>query len=155
MPDVSPPVTAATDWEITDAALREKPTRWRSLSWISARALIDAVNQLLNVGADGLITQLRREWVRRSGGATPRVVDRSGDTCFIALGDTGEQDASQFVVCPALNATVRAHQPGFVLIMSDVIYPAGDVDDYRDGLYRPYRRRSQLPGGGAAGCAAR
>jgi len=139
MPDVSPPVTAATDWEITDAALREKPTRWRSLSWISARALIDAVNQLLNVGADGLITQLRGEWVRRGGGATPRVVDRSGDTCFIALGDTGEQDASQFVVCPALSATVRAHQPGFVLIMSDVIYPAGDVDDYRDGLYRPYR----------------
>ena len=42
---VVPPVNAATDWEITDAALRAKPTRWRSLSWISARALIDAVNQ--------------------------------------------------------------------------------------------------------------
>ena len=67
------------------------------------------------------------------------MVDRSGDTCFIVLGDTGEQDASQFVVCPALSAAVRAHRPGFVLIMSDVIYPAGDVDDYRDGLYRPYR----------------
>ncbi len=137
--DVTPPVNAATDWEITDAALRAKPTRWRSLSWISARALIDAVNQLLNVGADGLITQLRGEWVRRGDGATPQVVDRSGDTCFIVLGDTGEQDASQFVVCPALSAAVRAHRPGFVLIMSDVIYPAGDVDDYRDGLYRPYR----------------
>jgi hypothetical protein len=65
--DVTPPVTPATDWEITDAALRAKPTRWRSLSWISARALIDAVNQILNVGADGLITQLRGEWVRRGG----------------------------------------------------------------------------------------
>ena len=137
--DVPPPVTAATDWEITDAALRAKPTRWRSLSWISARALIDAVNQSLNVGADGLITQLRGEWIRRGGGANPQVIDRSGDTCFIVLGDTGEQDASQFVVCPALSKAVRDHQPGFVLIMSDVIYPAGDVDDYRDGLYRPYR----------------
>ena len=67
------------------------------------------------------------------------MIDRSGDTCFIVLGDTGEQDASQFVVCPALSKAVRDHQPGFVLIMSDVIYPAGDVDDYRDGLYRPYR----------------
>ena len=67
------------------------------------------------------------------------MIDRSADTCFVVLGDTGEQDASQFVVCPALSAAVRAHHPGFVLIMSDVIYPAGDVDDYRDGLYRPYR----------------
>ena len=25
------------------------------------------------------------------------------------------------------------------MIASDVIYPAGDVDDYRDGVYRPYR----------------
>ena len=138
-PDDPPPVTLTTDWEITEAALRERPTRWRSLSWISARALIDAVNQILDVGADGLITQLRGEWVRRGSGASPELVDRSGDTCFIVLGDTGEQDASQFVVCPALSAAVRAHHPGFVLIMSDVIYPAGDVDDYRDGLYRPYR----------------
>ena len=61
--DVSPPVITATDWEITDEALRAQPTRWRSLSWISARALIDAVNQFLNVGADGLIAQLRGEWV--------------------------------------------------------------------------------------------
>ena len=61
--DVSPPVIAPTDWEITAEALRAKPTRWGSLSWISARALIDAVNQILNVGADGLITQLRSEWV--------------------------------------------------------------------------------------------
>ena len=111
-PDDPPPVTLTTDWEITEAALRERPTRWRSLSWISARALIDAVNQILDVGADGLITQLRGEWVRRGSGASPELVDRSGDTCFIVLGDTGEQDASQFVVCPALSAAVRAHHPG-------------------------------------------
>ncbi len=137
--DVSPPVITATDWEITAEALHEQPTRWGSLSWISARALIDAVNQILNVGADGLIAQLRSEWVARGSGTQPQVIDRSDDTCFVVLGDTGEQDASQFVVCPALSAAVRAHHPGFVLIMSDVIYPAGDVDDYRDGLYRPYR----------------
>ena len=137
--DVSPPVITATDWEITAEALREQPTRWGSLSWISARALIDAVNQILNFGADGLIAQLRSEWVAGGSGTQPQVIDRSDDTCFVVLGDTGEQDAPQFVVCPALSAAVRAHNPGFVLIMSDVIYPAGDVDDYRDGLYRPYR----------------
>ncbi|HKN43774.1 MAG TPA: hypothetical protein VJW23_07605 [Propionibacteriaceae bacterium] len=137
--DDSPLVITATDWEITAEALREQPTRWGSLSWISARALIDAVNQILSVGADGLVAQLRSEWVARGSGAQPQVIDRSDDTCFVVLGDTGEQDASQFVVCPALSAAVRAHHPGFVLIMSDVIYPAGDVDDYGDGLYRPYR----------------
>ena len=34
---------------------------------------------------------------------------------------------------------MREHDPGFVMIISDVIYPAGDVDDYVDGVYRPYR----------------
>ena len=40
---------------------------------------------------------------------------------------------------PALSDAVRRHSPGFVMIMSDVIYPAGHVDDYVDGVYRPYR----------------
>ena len=40
---------------------------------------------------------------------------------------------------PSLSAAVREHDPGFVMIASDVIYPAGDVDDYVDGVYRPYR----------------
>ena len=137
-PDASPPLIGTTDWEITAKVLREHRTRWGSLSWISARALIDAVNQILDGGADGLVPQLRREWLRR-GGRQPRVIDRSDDSCFMVLGDTGEQDASQFVVSPALSAAVRDHQPGFVVIMSDVIYPAGDVNDYCDGLYRPYR----------------
>jgi hypothetical protein len=89
--DVSPPVITATDWEITAEALREQPTRWGSLSWISARALIDAVNQILNFGADGLIAQLRSEWVASGGGTQPQVIDRSDDTCFVVLGDTGER----------------------------------------------------------------
>ena len=27
------------------------------------------------------------------------------------IGDTGEQDASQYVVCPSLSAAVREHAP--------------------------------------------
>ena len=84
--------------------------------------------------------QLRAHWVRDHPGArTLRIIERPDVTTFVIIGDTGEQDASQYVVCPSLSAAVRAHRPGFVMIASDVIYPAGDVDDYHDGVYRPYR----------------
>ena len=67
------------------------------------------------------------------------MVEQPGVDTFMIIGDTGEQDPSQYVVCPPLSDAVREHSPGFVMIMSDVIYPAGHVDDYVDGVYRPYR----------------
>jgi hypothetical protein len=130
---------AASDWQLAQDNLLAEPSRWGTLSWISAKALIDSINHGLDRFSDGLVPQLRRHWVQRVPGPPLRIIERPDDTTFMIIGDTGEQDASQYVVCPSLSAAVRAHEPGFVMIASDVIYPAGDVDDYRDGVYRPYR----------------
>ena len=132
----STPRATVSDWQITEDLLSREPTRWGSLSWTSARTLIDGVNQALNFGSDNLVEQLRNRWVAPGG---PPLVEQPGVDTFMIIGDTGEQDASQYVVCPALSDAVREHSPGFVMIMSDVIYPAGHVDDYVDGVYRPYR----------------
>ncbi len=130
---------AESDWQLAQDNLLAEPSRWGTLSWISAKALIDSINHGLDRFSDGLVPQLRQHWVQRVPGPPLRIIERPDDTTFMIIGDTGEQDASQYVVCPSLSAAVRAHEPGFVMIASDVIYPAGDVDDYRDGVYRPYR----------------
>ena len=64
------------------------------------------------------------------------VIRRPGVTSFLLLGDPGEQDFSQYVVVPVLASQDDAD---FMLVMSDVIYPSGDVNDYVDGFYIPYR----------------
>ncbi len=132
------PRDRVSDWQLTEELLSREPTRWGSLSWTSARTLIDGVNQVLNFGSDQLVKQLRNRWVT----GDPPLISQPGVQTFMIIGDTGEQDASQYVVSPALSDAVRAHEPGFVMIMSDVIYPAGHVDDYVDGVYRPYRGES-------------
>ena len=130
---------AGSDWDLAHANLTAEPSRWGSLSWISAKALIDSVNHGLDRFSDGLVPQLRSQWVERTQTPELRIIDRPDISTFVIIGDTGEQNASQYVVCPSLSAAVRARRPGFVMIASDVIYPAGDVDDYYDGVYRPYR----------------
>ncbi len=59
----------------------------------------------------------------------------------MVLGDPGEGDDSQYHVLRPLYAT--AGGTAFTYIVSDVIYPAGDVNEYEDKFYWPYRR---LPG---------
>ena len=131
--------SAESDWALARDNLLARPSRWGTLSWISAKALIDSVNHGLDRFSDGLVPQLREQWVQGAPVPPLRIVERPDDRTFMIIGDTGEQDASQYVVCPSLSAAVRDHEPGFVMVASDVIYPAGDVDDYFDGVYRPYR----------------
>ena len=57
------------------------------------------------------------------------------------LGDPGEGDDSQYHVLRPLYAT--AGGTAFTYIVSDVIYPAGDVNEYEDKFFWPYRN---LPG---------
>ena len=136
---VSIAIMTASDWDLAHANLTAEPSRWGT-------PVLD-----LGQGADRLGQPRPGPLLRRPG--PPAAVALGGDHPgpgaadhraarrhhFVVIGDTGEQDASQYVVCPSLSAAVREHRPGFVLIASDVIYPAGDVDDYRDGVYRPYR----------------
>src|SRR3982751_3301120 len=89
-------------------------------------------------GAPRLVNDLRQQWVaaQRRAGAHGRwdddlVIGRPGVTSFLLLGDPGEQDFSQYVVVPVL---ANQDDADFLLVMSDVIYPSGDVNDYVDGF---------------------
>jgi hypothetical protein len=99
---------AGSDWDVAHANLTAQPSRWGSLSWISAKALIDSVNHGLDRFSDGLVPQLRSHWVATTPAPPLRIIERPDVTTFMIIGDTGEQDASQYVVCPSLSAAVRA-----------------------------------------------
>jgi hypothetical protein len=80
----------------------------------------------------------RRAWRRAVAGRDLTVpLGGGGETSFLVVGDPGEGDASQFaVVEPLLRVGADT---AFMVIASDVVYPAGDVNDYRRKLYFPYR----------------
>lgn len=69
------------------------------------------------------------------------MIDRSdlgdGFSCLIA-GDTGEGTHPQFAVVPGL--LEAGNGTGFLVVMSDVIYPIGNVNEYVDKLFRPYSK---------------
>src|SRR5207247_6347594 len=84
---------------------------------------------------------LRREWIRRLGGPQQDFTigdyaDRS-DVSVTLLGDTGEGDGSQYALVPGL--LKECGDSDFMFILSDVIYPAGGIDEYEDKFYRPYK----------------
>ncbi|MEX5269070.1 metallophosphoesterase [Kocuria sabuli] len=89
----------------------------------------------------------RGRWVRArlAAGVDPELTvgayAEEDQVSFLVLGDTGEGDSSQYhVVRPML---ARSEGISFTYLVSDIIYPAGDVLDYEDKLFRPYQR---LPG---------
>ena len=63
--------------------LLAEPSRWGTLSWISAKALIDSVNHGLDRFSDGLVPQLRAALGaatrrgRRCGSSSGRTTPRS------------------------------------------------------------------------------
>lgn len=126
----------AGDWGTVTSYLGSAPTKWNSLSWIAARSLIASTNHVLATRASALVADLRNHWVH---GNTDPKIDCAGVTRFLVAGDPGEQDASQYIVAPALARAAAQPGVGFVILLSDVIYPSGDVNDYDDGFYKPYR----------------
>ena len=95
---------AGSDWDLARANLENAPSRWGSLSWISAKALIDSVNHGLDRFSDGLVPQLRSHCVAATPTSELRIIERPDITTLVIIGDTGEQDASQYVVSPSLSA---------------------------------------------------
>jgi hypothetical protein len=63
----------------------------------------------------------------------------AGDFSFVVIGDTGEGDASQHVLRDQLLA-VSAHETvKFLVISSDVVYPNGEMHDYEDKFWLPFK----------------
>ncbi|MFL5914891.1 MAG: metallophosphoesterase family protein [Gaiellaceae bacterium] len=102
---------------------------WRSRNDKLARLLGDPVNDL------------RREWIEQLGGSQQNfTVESYADrdkVSAIILGDTGEGDGSQYAVVPGLLRESAGSD--FMFIISDIIYPAGGIDEYENKFYRPYK----------------
>lgn len=119
----------------------------RRFSWFSLRALWQSRNDRLARLLTDVTGAERGRWVRaqrqRGGGLELTVTDfaHREHVSFLVLGDTGEGDNSQYHVVRPLIATSEG--TSFTYIVSDVIYPAGDVGDYHDKFLHPYH---DLPG---------
>jgi uncharacterized membrane protein HdeD (DUF308 family)/3',5'-cyclic AMP phosphodiesterase CpdA len=70
---------------------------------------------------------------------TPDGVERAKDFSFIVIGDTGEGDASQQVLHDRLLAVGGKPDVKFLVVASDVIYPAGAMKDYERKFYLPFK----------------
>ena len=86
----------------------------------------------------------RRRWVAQLGRPEQELVvaDFAGDrTAFALLGDTGEGDASQYaVVAPLLE---ESRGCAFLFLCSDLVYPAGGIEEFGRKVVCPYR---EFPG---------
>jgi len=110
-------------------------------SWISPVPLWRSRNDWLARWFGDPTNDMRREWIRRLGGpqqdfTISGYADRSKGSLTV-IGDTGEGDGSQYAVVPGLLKEGGASD--FMFIISDVIYPAGGIDDYENKFYRPYK----------------
>jgi hypothetical protein len=63
--------------------------------------------------------------------------DNRPTKCLI-LGDPGEADGSQFAVIDPMFSVDAEFGSDFMVILSDVIYPAGNVNDYVNAFYNAY-----------------
>ncbi len=103
-------------------------------SWAEARtdtwreAMVREVSRALPVGSGG-----------QAFAVSPEGLPADGDFGFIVIGDTGEGDASQLVLKDSLLAATA--QPGvrFLVISSDVVYPAGAMRNYEANFWLPFK----------------
>ena len=129
--------------------------KWGSFSWLTVRALFESVNDLFAKYRPELVDERRARWLAAQRGRRPvgieELIVRRGEeieSSFLVMGDTGEQDASQYALAPVLSGaasdgaaagSAETVEPDFLVIASDVIYPAGDANEYVNGFYVPYR----------------
>jgi hypothetical protein len=115
----------------------------RPFSWLNPVPLWQARNDRVARWFGDPTNDVRRAWVRQqlAQGVAPDFVvgvsdPNASQVSFVVLSDTGEGDGSQYAVAPVLERA--AGDTAFMVICSDVIYPAGGVSEYEDKFYRPY-----------------
>lgn len=125
------------------------PVGTKSLSWLRPATLWQSRNDIIArsrlFGGDPT-PGTRAVWIKQAR-ARALATGASEDFTFalggpehvslLVLGDPGEGDDSQYAVVPSLLS--QADGIDAAIICSDVIYPTGDIGDYRDKFYRPYR----------------
>jgi uncharacterized membrane protein HdeD (DUF308 family) len=70
---------------------------------------------------------------------TPDGIDGSGDFSFLVIGDPGEGDASQYSLVSSYLKRGLHESVKFLVVSSDVIYPAGSMHDYEANFYLPFQ----------------
>jgi hypothetical protein len=115
----------------------------RSFYWINPVPLWQSRNQTVSRFLGDPTNDERRRWMKlqREAGELPDdlIISEHADleeVSFVVVGDTGEGDASQYAVVRPLLA--RGRDTDFMVVCSDVIYPAGDAEDYDAKFYAPY-----------------
>lgn len=106
------------------SAVYQKMTELRVDTWRAS--MVDAVTAAYGGKRNGLFR------IAPGGVAT-------GDFSFIVIGDTGEGDASQFSLIDRYLDLGRRDDVKFLVIASDVIYPAGAMTDYEKNFYLPFK----------------
>lgn len=132
---------AGAGWRCGQASV--PPSGGRPFSWIDPVPLWQSRNQNLVRLFGDPTNHERRLWMelQRQTGRLPEnlIIDTHADleeVSFIVVGDTGEGDASQHAVVKPL--LVRGQDTDFMIVCSDVVYPAGDAEDYDAKFYGPY-----------------
>jgi hypothetical protein len=69
----------------------------------------------------------------------PDGVDGIGDFSFLVIGDPGEGDASQYSLISRYLTLGLRDDVKFLVVSSDVIYPAGSMQDYEANFYLPFQ----------------
>jgi len=128
-------------WKQRVEALEQR--RWTEFSWLTVRSLLDSANDLIAKSLDDLVNARRMRWVSTMRRTPVRGwtdlrggLGLDGGFAFLVLGDPGEADGSQYAVAEAMRGPAAG--TSFMLVMSDVIYPAGDVNDYVNGYYEAF-----------------
>src|SRR5215211_3208441 len=117
------------------------PRRARRFNWLNPVPLVQSRNDRIARRFGDPTGDRRRAWVKELGRAPgdDLLIDLSDrdEIAFLVLGDTGEGDHSQYAVVPPLLS--QAPGTAFAFVLSDVIYPAGGVNEYEDKFFRPYK----------------
>lgn len=135
---------AGAGWTCGEVGEFRRFVRSRSFSWIRLAPLWKSRNQVLGALFGDPTNNERRRWmeIQREEGRLQRDLtiekkDLGEEFSFLVVGDTGEGDASQYAV--ALPMLRVGRDTGFMFILSDVIYPSGDTNEYEEKFYRPYK----------------
>lgn len=137
------------DWVAEPVDLSRVGNPSKRFSWLSPRTLWRSRNNVLAALSGDPTEHARAAWVAErhatltaAGASAPVAEDFTieradlGDFAFMVMGDCGEGDRSQYSVVPALLSVAQDSE--FAVIASDVVYPAGDANEYVEKFFVPY-----------------
>jgi hypothetical protein len=137
------------DWLCAPADFAKLGKPLPRFSWLSPATLWHSRNNVLASLTGDPTENARRAWVAAQRkllaerGEPDAVIndfmisrDELGDFSCMVMGDTGEGDVSQYATVPAFLNASRGTE--FTVIASDVLYPAGDVNEYIGKFFVPY-----------------